>query len=168
VDSARGRGTTIAICIPRTDRTEALALPVADPVGLGTRSETILVVEDEELVRRLVMKLLRREGYEVLGAANAGEALLIAEQRRDIDVLLTDVVMPIMNGRQLAERLHAMLPGMRIAFMSGYHDDEVLRGMTGVVHLQKPVPRAVLVEKLRELLDGPIIPECGSPRSSSS
>ncbi|HSN27518.1 MAG TPA: PAS domain S-box protein, partial [Kofleriaceae bacterium] len=157
VDSARGRGTTIAIFLPRTERTEVMGVPVAEPIQLGTRNETILVVEDEELVRRLVMKLLRREGYEVLGAANAGEALLIAEQRSDIDVLLTDVVMPIMNGRQLAERLRAMSPGLRVAFMSGYHDDEVLRemaGASGVVHLQKPVPRDVLVEKLRELLDG--------------
>jgi two-component system cell cycle sensor histidine kinase/response regulator CckA len=122
-------------------------------------------------VRRLVIKLLRREGYEVLGAANAGEALLIAEQHREIDLLLTDVVMPIMNGRQLAERLRAMVPGLRVVFMSGYHDDEVLREMTAaadVMHLQKPVPRDVLVEKLREMLDGSIIGACASPRSWSS
>jgi CheY-like chemotaxis protein len=146
-------------------------MPVAQPQGQASRGETILVVEDEELVRRLVIKLLRREGYEVLGAANAGEALLIAEQHHKIDLLLTDVVMPIMNGRQLAERLRAMVPGLRVVFMSGYHDDEVLREMTAasdVMHLQKPVPRDVLVEKLREMLDGSIIGSCASPRSWSS
>ncbi|MBV8758728.1 MAG: PAS domain S-box protein [Deltaproteobacteria bacterium] len=153
VDSVRGSGTTVAVFIPRTERAEPIGIALAEPAPLDGRGETILVCEDEELVRRLVVKLLRREGYEVLGAANAGEALLLAEQRPDIDLLLTDVVMPIMNGRELAERLRAASPGLRVMFMSGYHEDEALRGMPGVVHLQKPVPRSVLVEKLRELLD---------------
>jgi len=78
--------------------------------------------------------------------------------------------MPIMNGRHLAERLRALVPGLRVIFMSGYHDDELLRELTAssdVMHLTKPVPRDVLVEKLREMLDGPIIGACASSRSWS-
>jgi CheY-like chemotaxis protein len=92
----------------------------------------------------------------VLSAANAGEALLISEQKPKVDLLLTDVVMPIMNGRQLSERLRIHYPDLPVMYMSGYHDDEVLRGMLGspdVIYLQKPVRRELLLRQLRELLD---------------
>jgi PAS domain S-box-containing protein len=156
VESEPGRGTTFEVYVPRTERApdRASSPPLAVTVARG--GETILLVEDDELVRKQVLALLLREGYQVLSAANAGEALLISEQKPRVDLLLTDVVMPIMNGRQLSERLRVHYPELPVIFMSGYHDDEVLRGMLGspdVVYLQKPVRRDMLVEKLRELLD---------------
>jgi len=156
VDSEPGRGTSVEVYIPRTDRvpdSESSSPPVTAVAVRG--GETILLVEDDELVRKQVLQLLLREGYQVLTAANAGEAMLISEQRPKLDLLLTDVVMPIINGRQLAERLRVHYPDLPVMYMSGYHDDEVLRGMLGspdVVYLQKPVRRELLLLQLRELL----------------
>jgi PAS domain S-box-containing protein len=156
VESERGRGTTFEVYVPRTDRSpdRASSPPLATAGSRG--GETILLVEDDELVRKQVLQLLLREGYQVLSAANAGEAMLISEQQPQLDLLLTDVVMPIINGRQLAERLRVQYPTLPVMYMSGYHDDDVLRGMLGspdVVYLQKPVRRELLLIQLRELLD---------------
>jgi PAS domain S-box-containing protein len=156
VDSIPGRGTSVAVFVPRTERAASDVGAQPPITTTAPAGETVLLVEDDELVRKQVLALLRRDGYEVLVAANAGEALLISEQRPQIDLLLTDVVMPIMNGRQLAERLRVQYPKLPVVYMSGYHDDEVLRGMLGspgVGYLQKPVRREVLAQKLRELLD---------------
>jgi signal transduction histidine kinase len=156
VDSERGRGTTFEVYVPRTDRSPDRASSPPAPATMARGGETILLVEDDELVRKQVLQLLLREGYQVLSAANAGEALLISEQKPKVDLLLTDVVMPIMNGRQLSERLRIHYPDLPVMYMSGYHDDEVLRGMLGspdVIYLQKPVRRELLLRQLRELLD---------------
>jgi two-component system, cell cycle sensor histidine kinase and response regulator CckA len=156
VDSEPGRGTTFEVYVPRTDRSPDRASSPPLPATMARGGETILLVEDDELVRKQVLQLLLREGYQVLSAANAGEALLISEQKPKVDLLLTDVVMPIMNGRQLSERLRVHYPNLPVMYMSGYHDDEVLRGMLGspdVVYLQKPVRRELLLLQLRELLD---------------
>jgi len=156
VESERGQGTTIDVHVPSTDRPPERASSPTIATTSTRGGETVLLVEDDELVRKQVMQLLLREGYKVLDASNAGEALLISEQQPALDLLLTDVVMPIMNGRQLAERLRAHHPKLPVMYMSGYHDDEVLRGMLGssdVVYLQKPVRRELLLAQLRELLD---------------
>jgi CheY-like chemotaxis protein len=116
---------------------------------------TIVVVDDDESVRRLVQRILRREGYDVLSAANGAEALVVCEQNPNIAALITDVDMPGMNGRELAQRVLALYPNIRIIYMSGHHDDEQLHEMVAahaVVYLEKPVPRELLIRKLRELL----------------
>jgi CheY-like chemotaxis protein len=119
-------------------------------------TETILVVEDEDSVRRLVRSVLQRHGYQVLEAANPGEALLIFEQQPGIDLVLTDVVMPRVSGPTLASRLIGLRPKLKILYMSGHIDpsaalDGVLE--SGAAFLQKPITPGALLSRVREVLD---------------
>jgi PAS domain S-box-containing protein len=157
VHSELGRGTSFEVYLPRVDSPlapQALA-PAAATTGRG---ETVLVVEDDEQVRSLARSILRRNSYQVLVASNAGEAFLIAEQHPGpIHLLLTDVVMPRMNGRQLAERLAPSRPAMKVLFMTGYTNDAVVR--QGVFDaemalLQKPITPESLARTVRAVLDG--------------
>ncbi len=122
-------------------------------------TETILVVDDERAVRALVLRVLLRSGYCVLEAGNGEEALAVAERHRGpIDLLLTDVVMPRMGGRELAERLTAARPALRVLFVSGYTEDDVVRhgvSQDQVHFLPKPLSPSVLTQKVRDVLDGP-------------
>lgn len=157
VYSAPGRGTTITIWLPRVSDDAELPLtgrlrPLAEPL-----LHTVLVVEDEESVRRLVRVVLEREGYRVLQAANGVEALrLLDDPDLSLDLLLTDVMMPQMGGRELAERLLAVQPDITVIFMSGYVADRA--SLTGVAErkaplLQKPFAIDELVRVVRSAID---------------
>ena len=127
------------------------------PAPAGRGSETILLVEDEEQVRTLARAILKRQGYQVLDAANPGEALLLCERFSGvIDLLLTDVVMPQMSGRHLAERLAPLRPAMKVLYMSGYTDNAIVHhGMLeeGIEFLQKPLTPDSVAHRIREVLD---------------
>jgi len=114
-------------------------------------------VEDEEAVRELVMEGLQRDGYSILAAGNALEALsLIERHSRPIDLLLTDLRMPGMNGIDLARRLMPLHPGMKVLLMSGYSEEEIgefVQKEPGTAFLQKPVTPSLLSRKVREVLD---------------
>jgi len=119
-------------------------------------SGTILLAEDEEIVRKLVRVVLETYGYRVLEAASGGTALLICQQHQEpIDLLLTDVVMPEMSGRELANRLAQLHPEMKVLFMSGYTDDAIVRhGVVEeeVLFIQKPFAPDDLARKVKEVL----------------
>jgi two-component system cell cycle sensor histidine kinase/response regulator CckA len=158
VYSEVGRGTTFKIYFPRATldaRHTTSTLPAASPRG----HETVLLVEDEEQVRTLVRAILVRHGYSVLVADAGPSAMKLAESYAEpIHLLLTDLVMPKMNGRELAERLAPRRPEMKVLFMSGYTDDTVVRhGVldSGVAFLQKPITPDALARKVRDVLDAP-------------
>jgi two-component system cell cycle sensor histidine kinase/response regulator CckA len=159
IDSELGRGTTVKVYFPRDDSpVSANDTPAALVSRRGT--ETVLVVEDEESVRKLTSHVLRRHGYEVLEAANAGEALLACEQHPSpIPLVITDIVMPGMSGPDLAERLRTLHPQMKLLFTSGYTDAAVVEhGLSTqtMVFLQKPFTPAELARKVRDVLDQPL------------
>ncbi len=164
VYSEPGEGTTIKVFLPRATAAGAVTADLPVPMTQTLRgSETVLLVEDEESVRSLVRTILTRQGYNVIEAQSGGDALLACEDHTaTIHLLLTDVVMPRMSGRRLAERLHVLRPAMKVLYMSGYTDDSVVRhGIleSNVAFLQKPITPERLIRKLREVLDaGPPLP----------
>jgi two-component system, cell cycle sensor histidine kinase and response regulator CckA len=157
VSSEPGKGTSVKVYLPRIDQPKAVE-PEAPPAKAGSASETILLVEDEDLVRSVVRQTLRSEGYTVFDAPNAEEARrLSATYKRPIHLLITDVVMPKEGGRALAESLIPRRPAMKVLFMSGYTDQTVVTSgpLDGECHfIQKPFTPAALSRKVREILGG--------------
>ena len=151
-----GKGSTFKIYLPRVD--DPLQQPRTRVSGdeLLRGSETILLVEDEEEVRKLAVRVLERQGYKVLAARDGDEALILCEQHQGpIHLMLTDVVMPGMDGHEVAKRLESFHPEMKVLYMSGYTDDAiVLHGVLveGVNYIQKPFTVDALTKKVREVL----------------
>ena len=158
-DSELGKGTSFSVYLKAASqvqyRSQERTAEGADLRG----SETILLVEDAVALRVLTRELLEQNGYRVLESQDVTDALQIADKHQGkISLLLTDVVMPQMSGRLLAERLTARRPEMKVLFMSGYTDDAVLRH--GILYdrtpfLEKPFTREALIRKVREVLEGP-------------
>jgi CheY-like chemotaxis protein len=157
VDSAPGLGTTVHLLIPHLDeRVQASAVVPESPTAMmGT--ETILLAEDEEAVRTVTTAALERRGYRVLAAPDGETALAISRAFPGaIDLLVTDVVMPGMSGRALAERLEQSRPGLAVLFVSGYTDDEVLlQGVSTDMRtlLSKPFTSIEIARRVRSSID---------------
>jgi CheY-like chemotaxis protein len=157
VYSELGHGSTFKVYLPRTDRVSETLPPSSLGPTARRGSETILLVEDEEQVRAVACAILRRSGYRVIETSNGGEAFLACQDAPGkIDLLFTDVIMPRMSGRKLAEQLALTRPEMKVLFASGYTDDVIIRhGVLeqGFAFLQKPFTPDSLLAKVRDVLD---------------
>ena len=157
--SEPGRGTTFKIYLPRVIAPVEAIPPVTHWSALPQGTETVLLVEDEPEVRWLVRDMLQRLGYTVMEARHGIEALVLSTQHPEpIHLLVTDVVMPQMSGREIAEQLRSEHPETKVLFMSGYTDDAVVRHgvqTAEMAFLQKPFTSESLARKVREVLDGP-------------
>lgn len=157
VYSELGHGTTFKVYLPEFARpplkTESAVVELAPSGG----SETILLVEDDDVVRGLARKILEQSGYKVVAASRGAEAISLCQERTEsIDLLLTDVVMPETSGKEVADRMSELLPGLRVLFMSGYTDEAIVHhGVldSNVEFIQKPFTPAALVKRVREVLD---------------
>jgi len=158
VYSEPGQGTSFKIYLPLVEEPQGVAAPASPTAHDYGGTETILLVEDDETLRLLARRILQSRGYTVLDARDGEEALAICRRPETrIDLVATDAVMPKMNGRVLAERLATVRPGLRVLFMSGYTDDDMLRrGIMDprMAFLQKPFTPEALAKKVREVLDG--------------
>jgi PAS domain S-box-containing protein len=158
VDSQPGQGTTFWILLPGVNAPvskEEPTVPLSTWSGSGT--ETVLVVEDEEVVREFACRVLRLNGYQVLEASTGGQAVLLSERHPgEIHLMLTDVIMPQMSGPELASLLAGARPQMKVLYMSGYTGDAMVHNglKTGVDLIPKPFGPTALTHKVRELLDG--------------
>jgi CheY-like chemotaxis protein len=157
VYSEPGRGTTFKIYLPRVDDVAEEYTRTMEDDERTRGTETILLVEDEEMLRKLARQTLKGYGYHILEASNGDEAITVCNQYQgEIDLLLTDVIMPRMNGRELSKCLLKTRPNLRVLFMSGYTDDAIVH--QGVLDesanfIQKPFPPESLANKVREVLD---------------
>jgi PAS domain S-box-containing protein len=157
IESAVGAGTTFHVWLPAVGGSEGLPA-AATHHAVARGSETVLLVEDEDAVRTIARIALESQGYAVIAADSGSAAVRLAEEHRGrIDLLVSDVIMPELSGRELAEQLRATQPGLRILFMSGYTDDAVVRH--GVIDgrdafIQKPFSPLGLAKKVRAVLDG--------------
>jgi CheY-like chemotaxis protein len=159
--SAPGRGTSFEVYLPvrekNPDAPKETAPASTNSPGTDRTGETILLVEDEEMVRAMMREGLQRDGYSVLAAGNAQEAISLLERHsRPIDLLLTDLMMPGMNGMELARRILSSHPAMKVLLISGYTEEETgmfVRKEHGAAFLQKPITPSILSRKVREVLD---------------
>jgi CheY-like chemotaxis protein len=157
--SSPGCGTTFEMYVPRAEPGAVEAEPRVPPRALERRSGTILLAEDEAHVRSVTERILVRYGYTVLAAENGTEALRMLDERSEpIDLLITDVVMPEIGGREVAERARERFPDIRVLLMSGYPGDagpDAADGESGTAFIQKPFSPDALVRRVQEVL-GPV------------
>lgn len=157
--SEPGKGTTFKIYFPRFEGPAEQPAPLSAPAASLRGSETILLVEDEEMVRALAQAILERNGYAVLAAKNVSDALrIVQEDSRPIHLLLTDTIMPGMNGPELAQRACSIRRDLRVLYMSGYTDKAFSPAAAvtpGPAFLQKPFTPETLGRKVREILAAP-------------
>ncbi len=167
VYSELGHGTTFKVYLPRVEEAEAQPVLQPAPAGPPLGHETILVVEDEPQLRDLTRQFLETQGYTVLVAEHGAAAIEVARRHSGvIHLLLTDIIMPVMNGRELAQRMAGLSPHTRILFMSGYTENAAWGNgmMENSAHfLQKPFTLDALTRKVREVLETPI-PETEKPK----
>jgi CheY-like chemotaxis protein len=158
VYSEPGRGSTFKVYLPAAEKGIIAKRPEPTEIVTPVGTETILIVEDEEAVRSLATRMLRTRGYTVHATGSTAEAIRIAEQEDTrIHLLLTDLVMPEMNGRELAVEMIDRIPALRVLFMSGYADEAVIRSGNldmGSAYLEKPFSAGDLAHKVRDVLDG--------------
>ncbi|MEW5814978.1 MAG: response regulator [Spirochaetota bacterium] len=157
VKSSRYRGSTFIILLPQVDKMEKKDELKDSYIPQVEGTETILLVEDEDNLRALIRKMLARSGYKVLEANNAGEALLICEEyKKEIHLLISDIIMPYLSGDKLAFRLKANRPNLKILLMSGY-PDRFIKGQASLTNdiffLQKPFDPEALIKRVRKILD---------------
>jgi len=156
VYSEVGRGTTVRAYLPRVDAVTLEKSSEAVTPALYAGTEKILLVEDDDMVRLVAREIISSSGYKVLEATRMSDAVNHCAENPDIALLLTDVVMPRINGKDLSERLTKLLPRMRVLFMSGYTETVVHDGVLeqGLNFIQKPFTASALLGKIREVLDG--------------
>jgi CheY-like chemotaxis protein len=159
VYSELGHGTTFKIYLPRVEGVAVPLVTARSSVQSPTGTETILLVEDASALRKLARKILERYGYTILDAPDGDEALRICERHQGaIHLLLTDVVMPGMSGRVLADRLAPLHPAIRVLYTSGYTDNAIVHHgvlTAGTAFLQKPYTIEALARKVRDVLGAP-------------
>jgi CheY-like chemotaxis protein len=153
-----GQGTSVKVYLPQAQGSTMMQLPRPDDEPLPRGSETVLLVEDEAPVRALAARMLRSHGYTILEAANGTEALELAASQASagLTLLLTDLMMPQIDGIELALKLRGQLPALRVLLMSGSIDHEMaVGGLSAQDHafIQKPFTTATLVRKVREVID---------------
>ena len=158
VDSEQGKGTTFKIYLPRVEDAPGSPRSREEASLLPTGNETVLLVEDADAVREAACRVLRRQGYTALEAANGHEALSVARNHEgeDIHLLLTDVVMPLMGGRELARELKKTHPETNVLYISGYTEDDLQRRGVfepGAAFMAKPFTSTALALRVREVLD---------------
>ena len=157
IESERGRGTTFKVYLPRVEADDPTDWLKPEPVGDLRGSETVLLVEDDQMLRRVASRILLRNGYKVVEATHGDDALTVCEQYEgEIHVMLTDVVMPGMRGSELANRVAVLRPAMKVIYMSGYTDDAIAnRGdlPEDISFIQKPFSPDALLQKLRHVFD---------------
>jgi CheY-like chemotaxis protein len=157
VESEPGAGSVFTMHFPAVAPSAEAAVPTTAAVGAEPGRETILLVEDEDSVRAIISAVLRRQGYHVLETSTPLRACELFEQHPQIDLLLTDVVMPGMNGPALAQRLIGVRPDLRVLFISGYTDMVIPAegDNPNVSFLSKPFQASVLTERVRMVLARP-------------
>ncbi|MEE8442615.1 MAG: ATP-binding protein, partial [Dehalococcoidia bacterium] len=158
LQSQFGQGTTFEIYLPRVEEEAAQVVESTDQGEIPGGTETVLLVEDEPSVRLLAAEVLRRQGYTVLEAGDGEEALRVAQQHgeEEIHLLLTDIVMPRMGGRELVEHMRTTRPGIKVLFTSGFPDEATVlpeASRPGASFMPKPFTPEIVARRVREALD---------------
>ncbi len=157
VDSRVGRGTTVHILFPVAGEKSAGSKTPAEEEEMKGGNETILIIEDDEAVRKMVTRILKRLGYTVLQAGSGQDALKLLEAQDRVDLVITDVVMPTMSGPDLVTKITEQNPGIPTLYMSGYPDEAIAHhGVIeeGITFLEKAFSPQTLTRLVRQLLDG--------------